>query len=253
MTDAAKLHIALGTPMYGGTCVGPFNRSATALALALETNGHKLTPIFLGNESLIPRARNTIVWHFLQTDASHLLWVDADTGFRSKDVARMIEADRPIIVGPCPLKRINWERVAQAVRDGVPADQLHRYTGIFNIVHLDGVHTHSASEAFEIKFGGTGFMLIKREVFEALAPTTEDYVNRNPGDAMPPGARVKHFFPVYVEDDDLLSEDYAFTAKWRATGGSVWAAPWCELQHVGTYSFTGVYRDCFAAKPHSED
>lgn len=247
------MHIAIGTPMYGGATTAAFNRSATALALALETNGHKLSPIYLANESLIQRARNTIAWHFLQTDASHLLFVDADTGFRTKDVARMIEADKPIIVGPCPLKRINWDRVAQAVKDGVPASELHRYTGIFNVVHMDGAAIHSASEPFEIKVGGTGFMLIKREVFETLAPLTEDYVNRNPGDAMPPGARVKNFFPVYVQDEDLLSEDYAFCAKWREAGGTVWAAPWCELTHVGTYAFAGVYRDCFAAKPNRED
>ena len=253
MIKSKRLHIALGTPMYGGNCVAAFNRTTTNLALALELEGHKLTPIFLANESLIQRARNTIAYHFLQTDATHLLFVDADTGVRVQDVARMVAADKPIIVGPCPMKRINWERVAEAVKAGVPPDQLHRYTGLFNIVHLPGNRTVSADEPFEIEVGGSGFMLIQREVFEHLAQVTETYINRNHGDAMPPGVRVHNFFPVHVVKDDLWSEDYAFCAAWRRIGGSVWAAPWCEVKHVGTYEFAGVFRDQFAVPPAQED
>ena len=85
-----------------------------------------------------------------------------------------------------------------------------------------------------------------RRVFEELAPDTEEYANKNPGDAMPLGARVKNFFPVFVENDDLLSEDYAFCAKWREAGGSIWCAPWCEIAHAGTYIFRGSYKDAFA-------
>ena len=253
MPKMKRLHIALGTPMYGGACMAAFNRSTAALALALESEGHKLTPIFLANESLIQRARNTIAYHFLKTDATHLLFVDADTGIRVEDVARMVAANKPIIMAPCPMKRINWARVRQAIADGVPDDLLHRYTGFFNIVHLPGNRTVSADEPFEVEVGGSGFMLIKREVFEKLARVTETYVNRNHGDAMPPGVRVHNFFPVHVVNDDLWSEDYAFCAAWRRLGGSVWAAPWCEVKHVGTYEFAGVFRDCSAAPQTQED
>lgn len=238
------MHLAVGTPMYAGQCTSAFNRAVTALALAMRDAGSRLTPIYLGNESLIERARNTIVWHFLETDASHLLFCDADIGFRVHDVARMLAAEKDILVGPCPMKGIDWERVAAAVKAGVAPKDLPKYTGMFNVTHLPGQRMTSPDQPFRIKRGGTGFMLIARRVFDILSPTTEDYVTDLPGDAMPPGSRVKHFFPVHVADDHLLSEDYALCAHWVKAGGEVWAAPWVELTHVGTYAFQGVYAAC---------
>ena len=144
------------------------------------------------------------------------------------------------------MKRIDWKRVARAVKAGVPADQLYRYTGIFNITHLPGTRSVSGDEPFEILRGGTGFMLIERRVFEELASHVSTYTNRNPGTAMPAGATVHHFFPSEIEDGDLRSEDYGLCDLWRKAGGTIWAAPWCELQHMGDYAFSGVYRDSFA-------
>ena len=35
---------------------------------------------------------------------------------------------------------------------------------------------------------------------------------------------------------------------WREQGGSIYAAPWCEVTHMGTYAFKGTYKDCFGAQ-----
>ena len=42
---------------------------------------------FLMNESLVTRARNALVWEFLQSDATHLMFIDSDIGFRRKHPA----------------------------------------------------------------------------------------------------------------------------------------------------------------------
>lgn len=239
------IHLAIGTPMYGGASYPAYNASVAELRRAVAALGGKVGIIALGNESLIQRARNTIAWHFLQSEAKHLLFVDADIGFRAHDVLGMIEADKPVIVAPVPLKMINWERVARAVKDGVPADELYRYSGVFNIVPREGeAREVSAAEAFEIDRGGAALMLIKRVVFDLLEQTTDGYFNDLPGSSLPVDATVKNFFDVYVDDGRLLSEDYGFCHKWRGRGGSVWCAPWCETTHTGTYVFGGVYRDC---------
>ena len=238
------IHLAIGTPMHWAQCTSQFTTSVMALDRALHKDGAKLSLIDVGNESLVQRARNTIAWHFLERkDLTHLLFCDADTGFRVADLARMVAAKKGVIVAPCPLKAIDWGRVAAAVKAGVPPEDLAKHTGIFNVVHLPGPRRICPDEPFEIKWGGSGFMLIERQVFETLSPLTQDYANRMPGEAMPPGARVKNFFPVEIEEDDLLSEDFGFCAAYRRAGGSVWAAPWCEIDHVGAYVFTGRYRD----------
>lgn len=233
------MHLVIGTPMYGGMCTSEYVQSIMALKDALQQNGHKMTSIFLGNESLIQRGRNTVAWHFLNIqDASHLLFVDADIKFKPSDVAKMIKADKPIIVGPCSMKGINWNKVKEGVLSGYEGD-LARLSGIFAITELEGHVMKNSNEPFQIKHGGTGFMLIRRDVFDDLSKCVGKYTNG--GASIPPGSEVIDFFQVCVKDGQLLSEDYFFCDKYRSINGTVWAAPWCELGHFGSYLFSGCY------------
>ena len=144
------MHIAIGTPCTAGCAPALTGALSKLLRSALVETSNRCSVIGLGNESLINRARNTIVWHFLQSDATHLLMVDADIGFRVQDIARMAAAQKPIIVAPVPLKTIDWGRVARAARAGVPDRDLAKFSGLFNIVHLDHMAHTRASDPIEI-------------------------------------------------------------------------------------------------------
>lgn len=232
------MHIVIGTPCYGGQMCTEYTQSLLALKEACMQYGIKMTCIFLGNESLIQRGRNTIAHHFLQMeDATHLMFIDADQRFRANDIARMIKADKGIIGGPVPMKGIDWNRVRQGAVLNHP--NLAALTGIFNLNKLEGHDMVSPDQPFQVEHIGTGFMLIRRDVFEALAPHTQTYTNG--GASIPPDEEVHDFFRVQVEDGKLLSEDYHFCHEYRKHGGTVWAAPWCELGHFGAYCFSGVY------------
>ena len=52
---------------------------------------------------------------------------------------------------------------------------------------------------------------------------------------------IKEYFTTSIEEgtNRLLSEDYHFCQEWRKAGGKVYAAPWVELSHIGTYAFEG--------------
>ena len=92
--------------MYGGMCTSEYTQSLLNLSEAAnKSEGVKLTTIFLGNESLIQRGRNTIAHHFMNLpDATHLLFIDADIKFRTEDIVKMIQADKSLIIGPVALK-----------------------------------------------------------------------------------------------------------------------------------------------------
>lgn len=232
------MHIVIGTPCYGGQMCTEYTQSLLALKEACMQYGIKMTCIFLGNESLIQRGRNTIAHHFLQMeDATHLMFIDADQRFRANDIALMIKADKGIIGGPVPMKGIDWNRVRQGAVLNHP--NLAALTGIFNLNKLEGHDMVSPEQPFQVEHIGTGFMLIRRDVFEALAPHTQTYTNG--GASIAPDDEVHDFFRVQVEDGKLLSEDYHFCHEYRKHGGTVWAAPWCELGHFGAYCFSGTY------------
>ena len=123
---------------------------------------------FMFNESLIQRARNALTLAFLKTNATHMMFIDADIRFNPMDIFPMIEADRDILCGIYPKKEINWLTVRNAMANNVPQDQLKHHTGAFvvNLVDYKPEITVPINQPVEIWNGGTGFMLIKRSVFE---------------------------------------------------------------------------------------
>ena len=226
--------------MYGGVCtgenaIGHINATKLFLDRGIGYNWQ-----FLYNESLITRARNGLVKMFYQTDCTHLLFIDADISYHAEDIVSMIDADKDIICGVYPKKRIAWERINDALAKGIIGEDLKHYTGDLVINKLNYVDTPIAdkSEPVEIFNGGTGFMLIKRSVFDLLKPHCPTYTND-----MLPGQQeiVTEYFATSIEPDSnrLLSEDYHFCRLARLNGIKVWAAPWVELGHIGSYKFEG--------------
>ena len=238
----AKLFVS--TPMYGGQCTGFYAQSLIQLNNLIKNSGNDCIMSFMFNESLITRARNALAHNFLKTDCSHLMFIDADIRFNPADIPPMIEADKDIICGVYPKKEINWQSVKDAIDRGVPVDQLKNHTGSFvvNLVEYSGSVTVPINQPVEIWNGGTGFMLIKRQVFEQLADKVPSYINDVTDlSGSIKQDEIKEYFATSIEDGTrrLLSEDYHFCNVWRQNGGKVWAAPWAQLSHIGTYCFEG--------------
>ena len=240
----AKLFVA--TPMYGGLCVGGYTMGILECVQTFMQNNIQMYYSYMMNESLITRARNGMAYDFLQSDATHLMFIDADISFKPQDIVRMIQADKDIICGLYPKKEINWQLVSNAVKSGVDYKDLPNYTGSFVVNLVGGANetTGNINEPMEIDNGGTGFMLIKREVFETLRPTVPKYTNDmiQITDKNPVKKIIDEFFATSIDEDTnrLLSEDYHFCKIARKIGYKVYAAPWANLVHSGTYNFSGT-------------
>jgi len=125
--ELPEIRIQLATPMYGGQCTGVFVQSLLELTGMLSSQNIRLACAFMFNESLITRARNNLADQFLQTDNTHLLFIDADMKFRTIDILNMILADVDVITAICPKKEINWNTVREAALAG--EENLAKRTG----------------------------------------------------------------------------------------------------------------------------
>lgn len=241
-----QTHVVIGTPMYSGMCTGHYTQSLLMTGSAFTQAGIQMSAMMMFNESLIQRARNGLVKNFLRTDGDYLMFIDADIGWNPGDIMPMIDADKDIICGIYPKKEINWHGVKAAVEAGVPVEHLKHHSGalVVNLVDYSGTVTVPRVEPLEIWNGGTGFMLIKRSVFEGLkdkvATYTNDVVDLN--NTVNPGDMIHEYFAVSIEEgtNRLLSEDYHFCMLARKHGYKVWAAPWVTLAHIGSYMFEGT-------------
>lgn len=251
--ELRKHKLFVATPMYGGMAHGLYIKSCLDLQSTMSRYGIETKFSFLFNESLITRARNYLVDEFLRTDFTHLLFIDSDIHYSPQDVIALLALDKDVIGGPYPKKSINWGNVAEAARKNPTMDvkELENLVGeyVFNVVK--GTKTFSVSDPLEVMEIGTGYMLVKREVFskmESAYPMIR-YKPDHVGQANFDGSRYIHaYFDTVIDSADsitgggsdrYLSEDYMFCQMWRKIGGQIFLCPWMKTQHIGTYAFTG--------------
>lgn len=230
----ATLFIA--TPMYGGMATGIYTAALLQVPGVFGSNGIGLCYSYRMNDSLIIRARNWLTREFLASEATHLMWIDADIGFNPQDIVTMVQADEDVVCGLYPRKRIEWDRVARAVKDGLPTEMLGRVASELVVNLTDDFEPDAPivpGRLLEIASAGTGFMLIKRGVFDALAENVPTYTEE--------GVAVHAFYDTSIDPTTgvMLSEDYHFCKLARDHGFTLYAAPWVGLTHAGTHLFDG--------------
>lgn len=239
---AKKPSVMIATPMYGGMCTGHYVSGLLGAVAKLRDMGVQVYWAQMMNESLITRARNDLAHAFLEQGHDYLMFIDADIGFKAEDVLTLLAADRDIACGIYPKKEVAWDKINKAATEG--KDSLQDYAGsfVFNMVGSNHAET-DADGMIEVRHGGTGFMLIKRGVFEHLKPHVPTYrvasfKDPDTGEYIKP--LVHEYFATSIDDSGaLLSEDYHFCELFRKHGGKIHANPFLQLQHVGTYVYGG--------------
>ena len=182
-----------------------------------------------------------------------MLFIDADIHFDPRDVVALLAMDKDVIGGPYPKKSIKWPSIKEAVKrhPEIEPGELEKLAGDFVFNPVPGTEKFSVAEPIEVLEIGTGYMLVKREVFSKFkeAYPTRAYRPDHVGQANFDGSRYIHaYFDTVIDTADsmtgggserYLSEDYMFCQMWRKIGGQVWLCPWMKTQHIGTYAFTG--------------
>jgi hypothetical protein len=109
--EKIRANVYVATPSYGSVVATAYVLGLLDLYEASERYGFGLRTHFNRFDSLITRARNTMVAEFLADSRfTHLMWIDGDIGFKGDDVVRLLKADRPVVAGVYPLKSDGWPR-----------------------------------------------------------------------------------------------------------------------------------------------
>ena len=195
----------------------------------------------LGMESLITRARNTLVANFLDDEhATHLLFIDADIGFSTAVIKRMLDFDHQVVCAPYPMKLINWSAIPQLVKDDLDYKTLS-LPYVLNFEDKDNVEVKTGFA--KVLDAATGCLLIKRECLLKMVKEYPDLHYNT--DQIIDGKEYKSentylFFDTMKDEDGrYLSEDYAFSRRWQKIGGKIWADLGSSLTHFGGYRFEG--------------
>jgi hypothetical protein len=208
-------HICM--PCYGGMLTESTFMSYIKWANTCRQLGIEWTMETMTNESLISRARNTLVAKFLSNPTStHLMFIDADIGWEPWHLLVMLNRDVDVIGGLYPMKTLPIKWVVNGF-DGAE-------------IGPDGLQ--------EVSKTGTGFMLVKRHVFDKLNdhPAVKPF-NNDIGLPKELDQYLKTYYDTAVRENRYYSEDWTFCENWRDLGGKVWVDKRVLLRHTGTYVF----------------
>ncbi len=235
-------HLFVATPCYGGMVSQRYMISAIGLLRLGEQLGFRVTIDLLGYESLITRGRNLLVSRCLDDySATHLMFIDADIGFDPAQVARMLAFDQDVVAGMYPLKLLDWNSgMHRAVAGEAVETAPLRYVG----APCEGAEAASHDGFVSGTYAGTGFMLIKRGVLEAMMAAYPHLRYAASHVAAQPSLSPHQYalFDCMIEPETgvYLSEDYTFCRRWRDIGGKIWLDTRGALIHIGQHEFSGA-------------
>ena len=177
--------------------------------------------------SVLPRARNTLVDAFLESDGTHMFLIDADTVFTADDLIRMIcwATAKDVVTGIVPKKQEMPHVFATWPHWKNGAEGLHTHDPKLPLIQLDRI--------------GMAFTCVQRHVLEELVLIHPELQYED----QQGGKTHTALFDFVLKDRKYLGEDYVFCDHLTSAGYEIWADPTLTLSHAGSKDFTGSYAE----------
>lgn len=203
--------VLIGTPSYDGKVdVWYCNSLLQTVKMSFQKNIY-VHAIYTSYDSLVQRARNSLVRLALAGDYDDLFFIDADVEWEPEWVFKLLERPEPI-VGCALVKKGENEGYTVKI-----TDKKLIYNEDKSLLDVDAV--------------GTGFLKISKFALEKLWNSSESYISED--------EEHKMIFDLKVENGDLISEDYVLCNKWKAMGYKVWLDPTITCNHIGIKKYKG--------------
>jgi alpha 1,2-mannosyltransferase len=244
LTVEPQVRILIGTPCYGGQLSWAYVESLILTREYLQKKNIVVDYKFIPSESLIPRGRNTISAQFLSSPKkyTHLLFIDADIRWEPIEVEKLISNDKDVVGGLYPKKGYRWERLKSIDLKKDDISTIRAKMVDYNINYLPN-ETRIVNSLIKVLHIATGFMMIKRSVFENLMLAYPHFKYKDDIGMLNDDENkyLYSFFDLEIVDGHYLSEDWAFCHRWNKLGGEVYANLSINLMHIGTHVFYGNY------------
>jgi hypothetical protein len=160
-------------------------------------------------------ARARLCHEFLQSNGTHLMFIDSDVAWKPGSIPRLVKHGVDVVAAVYPRRTEPFSYNLQYANNG---DRLE--------MHPNGL--------CEVAGVSAGFMCISRVALQKMADAYRD--DPVAGLAVrSAGEYVCCFDPYRMKDDPKrkLGEDYAFCQRWRDLGGKIWIDVNMPMAHIG--------------------
>jgi hypothetical protein len=246
--------ILLATPAYGDMFYTPYVSSVIRMQRQLARDKHELIFAAISYADIV-ESRNFLLTHWYdKTDASHLLFVDADMGFDAKLITDMIALKKPLVGVVAPKRQVDLNRLAGLAARGEKAERAIARSHAFLVRPVARAGKQRIVNGFmEVEGCGAGIMLVERGLVKTMLETLPELNDTGAKNTSPLAKNldrlIRAFDPVTVKGA-RLSEDYSFCHRWRVRcGGEIWANISHPITHVGLHRYSGRYQDAMPRGP----
>ena len=239
--------IFVATPVHSDVSIHYFK---SCLEFQKECFVRKIAVMFqVMKSSLVTQGRQLCVSGFMESNCTHLLFIDSDISFNFKMIERMINYNKDICLVPYPIKGLDFDKIKKRIKEGCDIDP--RVLGNQYTMSVPDPSSVRVENGFiEVERGPAGCMLIKREVIEALIKEYPEFtINQH---TLIDGKLItrKHmynFFDTYWNKDDktYTGEDFYFCKLCKHAGIKMYALVDEYISHHGEFSYTGRLLDEF--------
>lgn len=243
------MKVQICTPHYQEQCHIRFAQGVAKLQSVLASQGIDNQWQTLG-ATYVQVGRDILVNSFLKTDFTHLLFIDSDIVFNPMDALKLLEKDKDVVAGSYPVKDLYWDGI-KAIAPHVTTQMLEHCACKSMIFRLPGEEKKPISnpqEPLEVTGAATGFMLIKREVFEHYRDHYHSRYEKSQRLNYPwyNEGELTQFFKVgYMPDEyydgQHYGEDIWFCQMIRNIGRKIYTVPSINLGHMGQYTYYGCH------------
>jgi hypothetical protein len=244
-----KIKLFVATPVHSECSI---HYTQSLLELQKECWRKKIGVRFhLMKSSLVTQGRNMCVSAFLESDSTHLLFIDSDISFNAGAAERLVACDKDVISIPYPLKDMNWDKALKLFNEGklkTAQDIRNKAFYRYPMKVPDNNAIKIKDGIIEVTHSPTGFMMIKREVFDKMIEKyphlriDQDQVINGKNERLP---HMWNFFDTQFDQEKhtYLGEDFAFCKRWKDIGGKCYAWIFDYITHVGEHQYTGRFAD----------
>tara|TARA_R100000426_G_C4809496_1_gene105855 strand:+ start:146 stop:925 length:780 start_codon:yes stop_codon:yes gene_type:complete len=243
-----EVKLFLATPVHDKVTVH-YMQSVFKLQEECFNKKIKLT-LHMMKSSLVTMGRNLCVSEFMQTDHTHLLFIDSDILFETDLIFKMLEKKQEVLSCPYPMKLIQWDNVFDKNQNlNLNKKQRNTAGNMYPIKLLDKEDDIKLKDdMIELSHSMTGCMLIQREVFTKMIKAYPDLTIKQEtviDNELIERPHLYNFFDTYYDTSKkrYYGEDFAFSRLWRKIGGKCMALITEYITHVGEYQFSGRLSD----------
>ncbi len=228
----SKFKLAIATPFFESRGWSPYIHSLVpSIAFLAAKTSVEFAFWEVSGDAYVWRARNNLAHRLLDSDFTHMMFIDSDMGWNMEAFQRVVSADVDIVGAAYPVKN-NWENF--------------------------GIRILSDAEGYPLmdpKWGTikasdipTGFMKINRTVFDRIRAMEPDNWYWAP-DGNGGAAKIHNYFGHLLEDHIIYGEDISFCKRAVRAGCELHVETRADMLHCGIQAWTGNYGDFLRKQP----